>query len=490
MKISNATVSLLSESQSEKLESFSFRREESEQVTQQMSRRPRFGRPAGPNITQVVSDRVSIRQGRSLEYRSNYAAHVSSRSSVQDIASGQITEYSGEQVVERMVEGVLNRGISIRRFELQEGALIPFGQVLSDGDSIRPVDQGEAWIMNPPAIQLQSFSRWGMSINRVTTRIEEEQVRFASHGNVTTEDGRVIDFSLDISMDRTFLSKEEEEIFSQRQRADGTLIDPLVISLDGNVPQLTDARFEFDLDSDGTVEQINFAGQGSGFLAFDKNNDQVINDGSELFGPGTGNGFKELAVYDEDQNNWIDENDAIFSQLSVWTKDENGEDRLISLKDAGLGAIYLDYAATTIDVVEADNTLQGKMQRTGVFLFENGNVGSIHQIDLATHSPQEENEMTPESGLNPEIQPLAAPELSESAPAPENGIDHPLKDLMVQLDELRKDMEKLYRSMSEERNNLNGRQGLRQSYEELRSDPASLFSAGNGRWADGAAWYI
>jgi hypothetical protein len=31
-----------------------------------------------------------------------------------------------------------------------------------------------------------------------------------------------------------------------------------------------------------------------------------------LFGPQTGNGFAELAEYDEDKNNWIDENDSIY----------------------------------------------------------------------------------------------------------------------------------------------------------------------------------
>ncbi len=39
-----------------------------------------------------------------------------------------------------------------------------------------------------------------------------------------------------------------------------------------------------------------------------------INDGSELFGTSSGDGFKDLATYDEDENGWIDENDSIFSK--------------------------------------------------------------------------------------------------------------------------------------------------------------------------------
>lgn len=98
--------------------------------------------------------------------------------------------------------------------------------------------------------------------------------------------------------------------------------DPLMINLDANIGSVSDQKFFFDLDSDGKEEQISFAGKGSGFLALDKNGDGKINDGSELFGTSSGDGFKDLAEYDEDKNGWIDENDSIFSKLKVWTKDE------------------------------------------------------------------------------------------------------------------------------------------------------------------------
>ena len=103
--------------------------------------------------------------------------------------------------------------------------------------------------------------------------------------------------------------------------------DPLVINFNGSAAQLTSTKFSFDIDTDGTTENISFAAPGSGFLALDKNHDGKINDGSELFGPASGNGFKELAAYDQDGNQWIDENDAVFSRLKVWSKDGEGKDR-------------------------------------------------------------------------------------------------------------------------------------------------------------------
>ena len=77
------------------------------------------------------------------------------------------------------------------------------------------------------------------------------------------------------------------------------------------------------------------------FLLLDRNEDGKINDGSELFGTKSGDGFRDLSEYDEDRNGWIDENDSVFSKLKVWTKDSEGNDKLLNLKQADVGAIYL-----------------------------------------------------------------------------------------------------------------------------------------------------
>ena len=72
---------------------------------------------------------------------------------------------------------------------------------------------------------------------------------------------------------------------------------------------MVNTNFSFDLDSDGVKEDIPMIRPGSGFLALDLNKDGIINNGNELFGPHTGDGFVELSSYDKDTNNWIDEND-------------------------------------------------------------------------------------------------------------------------------------------------------------------------------------
>ncbi len=208
---------------------------------------------------------------------------------------------------------------------------------------------------------------------------EYEGTTFASTGRVQTEDGRTIDFNIEVSMSRAFTCKVDT-LTSETY----VLTDPLMINLDTDIGTVSDQKFLFDLDSDGTQEEISFAGEGSGFLALDKNGDGVINDGSELFGTASGDGFADLAAYDEDGNGWIDENDSIFSQLKVWTKDADGNDVLLDLKAADVGAIYLGNVDTEFSLKDSENRTDGVLRQTGVYLKESsGAVGTINHVDLA-----------------------------------------------------------------------------------------------------------
>jgi len=133
---------------------------------------------------------------------------------------------------------------------------------------------------------------------------------------------------------------------------------------------------------DGNAEQISFVGPNSGFIALDKNNDGTVNNGSELFGAASGNGFQDLAAFDQDKNGWIDDNDSVFSQLKVWTKDAQGNDSLTSLKSSGVGALYLGNVSTQFDLKTASNQSLGTVRASSVYLKENGSVGTLQDVDL------------------------------------------------------------------------------------------------------------
>ncbi len=209
---------------------------------------------------------------------------------------------------------------------------------------------------------------------------ETENVLYKSQGKVTTADGREIDFNLELGMSRSFCEYYREEYnIAELQR----VCDPLVINFEGNVANLTDQKIFFDIDADGKKDEISELAAGSGYLALDQNYDGVINDGSELFGPESGDGFADLAEYDEDGNGWIDENDSVWKKLKIWCRNEKGENVLYTLADKGVGAICLQKAATSFALKNADNSDKGFIRSTGIFLYENGNVGSVQHLDLA-----------------------------------------------------------------------------------------------------------
>ena len=204
---------------------------------------------------------------------------------------------------------------------------------------------------------------------------EKESVTFHTKGKIQTENTS-IDIDLNFSMSRSLIVENQIDIFST--------FDPLVINLDGEMPQLSSQTFAFDLDNNGTKEQISKLKANSGFLALDKNSDGIINQGSELFGTQSGNGFGELSQYDLDHNGWIDENDTIFDKLQVWFHNEETKDKeLVALGEAGVGAIFLGSAQSDFTYKSDANKVLGELKSSGIFLKEDGSVGNIAQIDLA-----------------------------------------------------------------------------------------------------------
>lgn len=220
---------------------------------------------------------------------------------------------------------------------------------------------------------------WTVTNYTEFTYQEAETLDFATTGKVVTGDGRTIEFNFELSMSRAYVEKSEELSCGTKV----ILTDPLVISLDSNPIGVSDQKWHFDIDGDGSKDSISMLSKGSGFLVFDKNGDGTINSGLEMFGAKTGNGFAELACYDDDGNGWIDENDSIFSKLSVWVKNQSGEDKLLNLKEAQVGAICLKNIATdyTHKSLE-DNKANAKVRRSGMYLTEGGIAASIQQLDL------------------------------------------------------------------------------------------------------------
>ncbi|MCG8565866.1 MAG: hypothetical protein MI747_12370, partial [Desulfobacterales bacterium] len=314
----------------------------------------------------ILMDRVTFSRSyqRSSQSASRYEVQTRSRVSS---APGESREIQEEKIIQNLVGAAFDAEVVVG--QMRRGRM--------------PGGEGDGTMSSPPGGEGRTVRGTALSMSQSRVTFQDEELQFQTQGSVLTEDGRSIEFSLNLTMDQTLLTREKQEQLLQFSQDQISLVDPLMVSLDGGVPQLSDTRFEFDLNNDGETEMVHFAAQGSGFLAFDRDQDGKINNGSELFGPGTGNGFGELATWDGDGNNWIDENDAVFDQLSVWVRDGQGEDRLIPLREAGIGAISLDNTQTAFSHVDGENRQAGQLRQSGVFLFENGKAGLIQQVDLA-----------------------------------------------------------------------------------------------------------
>jgi len=205
---------------------------------------------------------------------------------------------------------------------------------------------------------------------------ESETVSYQANGIIHTADGRTITVDINMHMSREFVSFMGLPEGSR-------LVDPLVINYGGTAASLTGEKFQFDLTMDGNMDSLAVLGEGSGFLAIDRNGDGIINDGSELFGPNTGCGFSELRKYDTDGNGWIDANDEIFDKLVVWKRDKDGNDIVYTLKELGIGAIFLGDISTEFSFKDETNDTLGVMRSTSFFLKNCGGAGTLSHIDLA-----------------------------------------------------------------------------------------------------------
>ena len=130
--------------------------------------------------------------------------------------------------------------------------------------------QGEGnliWLVNSPTARYKRLEDVQESYYQ-----EKESTSFSTVGTVRTGDGREINFNINVGMSRSF----EERYREQLDLASFTFCDPLVINLDTDAAELTDQTMFFDIDADGTPDEVAGLGSGSGYLALDKNGDGIL----------------------------------------------------------------------------------------------------------------------------------------------------------------------------------------------------------------------
>jgi hypothetical protein len=151
----------------------------------------------------------------------------------------------------------------------------------------------------------------------------------------------------------------------------------LVLTFDHSSATVSQAKVAFDLNVDGEIDSISYATGPSAFLALDKNTNGKIDDGSELFGATSGDGFADLAQYDDNRDGVIDESDAVFSKLQLSSLDAQG-----NLADRNVGAIFLANLNTEAILADTNNDVNGLVRKSGLFLQEDYTPGLVQHVDI------------------------------------------------------------------------------------------------------------
>lgn len=187
--------------------------------------------------------------------------------------------------------------------------------------------------------------------------------------------------------------------------------DPLIIhfaSTDEIEFTSLDEGVNFDLDANGFAEKTAWTKNADGFLAIDRNQDGVINNGSELFGDKTtmyngeiaSTGFEALSSYDRDGNGRIDKNDPIFKELLIWFDVENkgftdaGELEPIEKQDVSY--IDLNYFHDAYESNTTANETGTKKEETSYVVFIDADVKNISEFwfSVDTSDTTQDGEIT------------------------------------------------------------------------------------------------
>ncbi len=182
----------------------------------------------------------------------------------------------------------------------------------------------------------------------------------------------------------TYCAWDGENFFPHRwEDPDPECYTPLVVNFDNAPLQFTAASAaSFDIAANGQCMSTDWPELP--WLALDRDQNGIIEDGSELFGSGTrmaaggqaSNGFEALRELDHNRDGKIDARDPAFAKLVLWS-DSDGDRRgslheQVSLTTAGLESIDLDFARE----VECDSRGNCGAERSA-FTFRSAN-GTRH----------------------------------------------------------------------------------------------------------------
>lgn len=321
-----------------------------------------------PGVRAGWRDRVDLSPAATRELAAGRAASgLAGAETCCPIEDGDPSLTANLRVAIAIVEHLTGRRVQLLRTERVGAAADPTAPGATGG-------AGSGTAAGPAA------TPWELAIDHHHRIEEHEHTTVVAHARVTFEDGSEREIALELGMSRRFV---EEVGFSLRLGGSAEPIDPLVVTLSPEAASFGSDHLRFDLDLDGTTNDVRMTGGTSHYLVHDRDGDGRITDGSELFGPRTGDGFAELAAHDLDGNGWIDLGDPIFHELRLAVSDGEGGVVLRGLEELGVAAIGVASVTSPFSVRDRDGaTPVGQIQATGLVLLRDQGVGTVQHVDL------------------------------------------------------------------------------------------------------------
>lgn len=274
-------------------------------------------------------------------------------------------------VLRRLLEKMTGKKIHVGREEAAESSTVV---QTSSGNSAQPP--------SPTASSSSSSNGnarvgWGLQVDLQRTETETNSVGFSARGTIVTEDGTTIAFNASFVAQSTSVVVKHISL----REGDAQMKDPLVLLFSGSSAELTRSTQGFDLDANGTLEQLPSIANGA-YVVDDVNKNGKVDNGSELLGALSGDGFADLRAMDEDGNGFLDSGDAKYQELRLWQPRQDSGGQLLTLADAGVLALFTGSVATPVNLQLQSGDVAGRVRATGIYLAEQGTVQPLEQIDL------------------------------------------------------------------------------------------------------------
>jgi len=222
----------------------------------------------------------------------------------------------------------------------------------------------------------QSFQQGDLlSIEQWTT--SKQQLNYQVQGTFNLNEQ-------ELSLNYNFALSSESTSYSKTEITAAALKDPLIVQFGSQGLGAIIGQKDFAINKDDIIDNLPLFSGDVGYLVFDKNNNQQADNGSELFGPKTGQGFAELALLDSNKNGFIDAEDQQFEQLYLWQPSESNTqaEQWLSLKEAKIQAISLSAINTPFDFYDQQGQIQAKLRQSSFAISDEGYGRGVHQVDV------------------------------------------------------------------------------------------------------------